>query len=669
MADKSEDKKPLKTPADAEDTTKKDTLDELLADSDEPIIADPDVTEETDVPEELAEPEEADKPIESTDSAVSSRSAESNKTTDSSRTTKSSGGVTFKTPEEVAAEDATKATVAEELPTPVVMEHGHGFKHWIRTHKKTTVLLVIIIVLAALVAVPWTRYKIAALFWKQTQQITVLDTQTNQPVSEATVTLGGQTGHTDNKGNVSIKSKVGEQQLTVTKQNYKSASQTTTVPILKAKKAVSVSLQATGRQVTVMAENSLTGKPIENATFTVDKAHFKTNAKGQVSLVVPASSKQVEATITANGYGLTTGTILVNAQTLKIQSYKLTPSGKVYFLSNRSGKLDVVKSNLDGSDRQTVIAGTGKENNSETALLASQDWRYLALLSRRDGGEYAKLFLIDTQTDKMITMDEGAAYFGVTGWHNHTFIYTVNRAEKKNWEPGKNAIKSFNAETGKLATLDQSEVTGAQSNYGFMQFTSPYILNNEIVYGVNWYGDDAVVKDKLDSLRTVSDAGKNKKDIKTFPNSSASLELRAYEPNSVYVRFGQFQSGKTVYEFYEYENGSIKTVDGVDDNSFYTRVYPTYLASPSNKQTFWAEARDGKNALFVGDAEGKNGKQIASLSEYNAYGWYTDDYLLVSKNGSELYAMSKDGTKVTKIADYYKVGIDFRGYGKGYGGL
>ena len=670
MADIPDDKKPLKTPVEADkDISKTDTLDELLADSEEPTTAevlDPTVTEAAE-PEEVAKPVEPSNTAEANSSTTASRTTESTKSTDSPKITKSSTA-SFKTPEEVAAEDATKATVAEEMPKPVVVEHGHGFRHWVRTHKKTTTFLVVLILLSAIAAVPWTRYKVAALFWQQTQQITVLDTQTKQPVSEATVTLGGQTGHTNNKGTVSIKSKVGEQQLTVTKQNYTSVSQTAMVPILKPKKAVNVSLQATGRQVTVMAENSLTGKPLENATFTVDKAHFKTNAKGQVSLVVSASSKQVEATISANGYNQTTATILVTAQTLKIQSYKLTPSGKVYFLSNRSGKLDVAKSNLDGSDRQTVIAGTGKEDNPNTALLASQDWRYLALLSRRDGGQYAKLFLIDTQTDKMVTMDEGNANFTVTGWHNHTFIYQVNRDEKKIWEANKFAIKSYNADTRKLATLDQGEAMGAQGNATYQQFSTPYILNDEIVYTVSWNGITEQLQGKTNSLRVVADTGKNKKDVKTFP-VNVGVNVRSYEPNSVYVLSAQYADGTTNYAFYEYEDGAVKTVNDLTAEIFYNKVYPTYLASPSNKQTFWGESRDGKNTLFIGDADGKNGKQIASLSEYNAYGWYTDDYLLVAKNGSELYVMTKDGSKVSKITDYYKPSFDFSGYGRGYGGF
>ena len=96
------------------------------------------------------------------------------------------------------------------------------------------------------------------------------------------------------------------------------------------------------------------------------------------------------------------------------------------------------------------------------------------------------------------------------------------------------------------------------------------------------------------------------------------------------------------------------------------------MQSPSGNVTFWSETRDGKNTLFVGDGQGANQKEIAKLSDYQTYGWYTEDYLLVSKDGSELYILGKDGIKkdseALKIMDYHKPAMSYMGYG-GYGGL
>jgi hypothetical protein len=137
------------------------------------------------------------------------------------------------------------------------------------------------------------------------------------------------------------------------------------------------------------------------------------------------------------------------------------------------------------------------------------------------------------------------------------------------------------------------------------------------------------------------------------------------EPSELYI---YFQSGSSEY-FYDYEAGKITQDTTLTADKFYETSYATYLVSPSDNQTFWGDQRDGKNALFVGDEDGKNQKQIASLSGYKTYGWYTDDYLLVSKNSSELYVMSPTGGTPLKITDYYKPAISYNGYGGGYGGL
>jgi hypothetical protein len=78
---------------------------------------------------------------------------------------------------------------------------------------------------------------------------------------------------------------------------------------------------------------------------------------------------------------------------------------------------------------------------------------------------------------------------------------------------------------------------------------------------------------------------------------------------------------------------------------------------------------DGKYNLFVGNQLGDDKKSVGTLGDYNTYGWYTDNYLLVSKSSSELYIMPKNGGAALKISDYFKPSQYFSGYGGGYGGI
>jgi hypothetical protein len=127
-------------------------------------------------------------------------------------------------------------------------------------------------------------------------------------------------------------------------------------------------------------------------------------------------------------------------------------------------------------------------------------------------------------------------------------------------------------------------------------------------------------------------------------------------------------------QFYEYEGGAVKLVEDTNDTKFYTS-YPTYLASPSGNKTLWYEPRDGKNTLLIGDKEGNNAKEVGSLTDYTPYAWYgaNDEYILLSKSGSELYiaaankVIGEGGYTPLKVTDYHKA-VFYNGYGSGYGG-
>ncbi|HWT40621.1 MAG TPA: hypothetical protein VN081_05150, partial [Dongiaceae bacterium] len=156
----------------------------------------------------------------------------------------------------------------------------------------------------------------------------------------------------------------------------------------------------------------------------------------------------------------------------------------------------------------------------------------------------------------------------------------------------------------------------------------------------------------------------------TFPtNSYVTAEL--YKPDEIYLK-STFGDGGNNY--YEYSDGAIKNTSDVSDNQF-NSSYPTFLVSPTGKQTFWYEPRDGKNTLLVGDESGNNTKTVGDSADYIPYGWYgqNDDFILLSKGGSELYISSPSKTigdksyQPLKITDYHKAQT-YPGYGYGYGG-
>lgn len=251
---------------------------------------------------------------------------------------------------------------------------------------------------------------------------------------------------------------------------------------------------------------------------------------------------------------------------------------------------------------------------------------------------------------------------------------TLTEKTKSSGSPKKEALKSFDAEAKDITTLAETNAEGSRFDHFYERFGRPYILADEIVYSVNIEGS---YPQKLDgkeaTLTSIKADGSGKRTLAGYAapdgSSSQGLNVRAYNPNEVYfaVNHGDDDS------LYEYEGGSsVETVEGETSNDLYRDNYFTYLVSPDGKQTFWTENRDGKGAMFVGNATGENGELVAALDTFTAYGWFTDDYLLISKNGSELYAMPVSGVDseadLLKISNYYRPGQLYPGYGYGYGG-
>jgi hypothetical protein len=235
-------------------------------------------------------------------------------------------------------------------------------------------------------------------------------------------------------------------------------------------------------------------------------------------------------------------------------------------------------------------------------------------------------------------------------------------------QDGHEALKSYNADTNKITILDQT----SGNDSGTTQFSDFYILSDKVFYSSTWtYSYQSGV---TDDFRTIDADGQNKKILKTIDASQSYGYFPTYfnKPNDLYIQQVGYSGTSQIDSFYEYDGTTFKNAPSNVNDATFNQTSPTFLLSPSGTQTFWSEPRDGKNQLLIGDQNGDNSKQVATLSDYNTYGWYTDNYLLVTKDSDELYIMPTGGGTPLKISDYYKPANptqNFSGYGGGYGGL
>ena len=539
----------------------------------------------------------------------------------------------------------------------------------------------VVAILIILFAVPMTRYAILGTFIKKDVTVRIIDSITKKAVTEAQVSVAGQTGKTDTDGKVLLHNiPVGPQTFKATKKYYKDFSQSVHVTTLSAPGLIEFTMEATGRQVLVTVINKVGDTPIKNALVSALEATTTTNDIGQATIVLPADKDAVPGKVTAPGFNDTAVIIAVTAQPDPKNTFAITPTGKLYFLSKRTGKIDVMKSDLDGANAQVVLAGTGKEDNYETSLLASRDWKYLMLKAKRDS-DLPKLYLIDTTNgDKTAVMDEGNADFEPIGWFNEYFMYHVARANVQAWQAKAEAIKSFNAKTGALTNLDETAAEGTNTfDFAHENLDNTYILNGHLIYAKQWYASvysPARLNDKKMNVMSVEPSGANKTSLKDFAEGGNNfMSARLYEPQELYF---QVTIG-TSTTYHTFKDGKVSQSATANADTF-NKEYPTFLISPSGKATYWTEARDGKNTQIIGDANAENATITSFSDAYKSYGWYTDNYVLMSKNGSELYIEPVPMTQVVgtdaahvlqplKVTNYHKAGPSFIGYGYGYGGL
>lgn len=569
--------------------------------------------------------------------------------------------------------------VASETPpsvdqyTPKKKKRFRRLRQFLATKKGKfiAILLVLLVTSGILYAIPSTRYGILGQFIKRDANFVVMDSVTKKPVTQASVTIAGLEAKTDNKGKVTVNNvPVGEYTATVKKKNYEDQTKSYNVPIFGNTSELTVELKALGRQVGISVVNLITKAPIVKAELTVGEASVITDSEGKATIVLPTDQPTQKGVLKLDGYNESEVQITVTDQP-DMNKLTMTPAGSVFYLSKATGKINVMKSNLDGTGAKTVVEATGSESDSETVLLAARDWKYMALFAKRDASKKGELFLVNAATGKLSVIDEGiTATFQAVGWSNHRFLYLVDR-DKQPWEDKQRALKSFDADTGKTVVLDETQGYGTANNHYQREYLlGSYVIGDTVVYAKAWssigYGSMASKKSTIVSMKV---DGSQKQTLKEFTAENyINIDARAYEPKTVAYNVN-IDSNPSIY--YEYKDGKVEPMSSNSDK-FYAQ-YPTYLVSPGSDMTLWSEPRNGKTAVLVGDDEAKSSKTLANESDYSAYGWYGDQYVLVSKNGSELYIASKDGTfdaaAPLKITNYHKPALTYPGYGYGYGGI
>jgi len=548
---------------------------------------------------------------------------------------------------------------------PVVMQAGrwqrtkdHLVKWWNNRWARYGTLAAVLVIGAVIGLLPVARYNVLGLLLKTPVTVMVVDSKAGGPVSDATVVLAGQQVKTDAEGRAVLRVHAGSKTLAVAKHAYSGYSHAELVTLSASSSHFKATLGALGRPVKVKVVNKVGGRPVAGAVIRANGTDAKTDKTGRATLVIPSDAAKQTANVSLPGYNTAKVTVTATGQLAK-NTFKIVPAGKLYFLSNSGGALQVVKSDLDGGHRQAILSGTATKQVSSPSLRMSPDRKYVAVALNRPADAQSELQLVNTANgDRLTTMERGNKTFELEGWSGDRLVYLTTSGDTPVWQPNRQTLKSYDAATGQSLPLDQSQGSGTGTSDLLMQsFGTIYVMGKQVVYVKNWDAStnhQTELASKQAELDMVNVDGSSHQVAKGFSPAvgavvhSLFLQPVAAGPDSLYL---DFNNGiNDVY--YDYADAKVTVDARLKPATFQAAVTSgtSYFVSPSGKQTFWSQPQATGSAVFTGDQTAANRRQQPALSGYTAISWCGDDYLLLSRS-SGLYVASTVGGAPLKVTD------------------
>jgi hypothetical protein len=491
-------------------------------------------------------------------------------------------------------------------------------------------ILILLAGIAAALVYPDSRYFILNKAGvKASTSLKIVDEQTNQPLKDATVTLGQVSAVSDSDGNVTLNEiKLGDQEIVVTKPAFAQANKAVTIgwgsnPI------GDLGLIATGTKYTFEVTDFLSGKPIGIAEATSGESSAKANDKGEIVLVVSEEEKQtVSAAISADGYRTEKITLKIGDEAVK--KIVLVPARKHAFVSNRDGNFDLYKIDVDGKNEEKILDGTGNEREDEISILAHPNREVIAFVSIRgddrakDGEPISSLNIIDLNSNDVENVIDSER-IQLVDFIDSKLIYIKIQPNVDTENKARHRLMSYDLDS-------RTEQELASTNY----FNDVVAANGAIYYSPAEYKVNGSVGF-----------------YRMYPDGSGKVTILAQEAWNLFrVEYTKINLAISD-EWYQYDldttqldklNGSPPTLK--------SRIY---TSSPDSKKAAWTEIRDGKGVLIIYDIDSGEDKVIQRQSGLvNPVVWIDNDHIVYRvATGAETadYAVSISGGEPKKIID------------------
>lgn len=484
--------------------------------------------------------------------------------------------------------------------------------------------------LLILLAIPVTRYTMLGLVgMKGTVEIRVLDQTSNQPLKNVQVTIGSQSVKTDKDGTALLKKiKLGKHAMKIAKLAFAPVERSVLVGT-GTTKPDTVSLRAVGAQYKVRVLDYVSNRPLATAEATSGESNANADKEGMVILTIgQTDADSIKIVIGAKDYRQET--ITVPMDTSMPETVRLVPSSKAVYVSNQSGKYDLVASYIDGKDKKTLLAGTGLERKNTLGLSVDATGKMAAFISTRDNQKTPDGFLLSALN--LITLDTGAVLtidhaeqIRLIGWTKDTVVYQEVVSGTSAANPNRSRIIAYN-----YVKSERNQLASAN-----------YFEGAELVGDTLYYATSSTNPEEPSALFSIKADTTGRRTI--MREKFWSMLRTNYETIAL----------QTPKQWLAYTIGSSSAPkQGAQPAELYSRTFAT---NTDQSKSLWIDVRDGKGVLLARDLKTKK-DTVAKTDEGLAQPirWLTDEivlYHIASSSHTTMYALNLTNGATKKVTD------------------
>lgn len=446
----------------------------------------------------------------------------------------------------------------------------------------------LLLVLTIFALLPTTRYwALNSVGVRVASSVTVIDSETRLPLKNISVKIQEKAVVTNEKGLATFSNlKVGKSKLEITKRGYATVTKDVTLG-WGSNPLKNEELLATGEKFTFVLSDWLSDAKITKAEATVGESSAIANNEGVIVLTVGEENfAELEIRLQAEGYR--EERLRLSDLNREKTEVKMVSNRKHVFVSNRSGKYDVYKRDLDGKNESILMAATKKERDTPSVLMHPLVNVAAVVTSRdgefnSDGFVYDGLYIVDSESGKYdrITRSE---QLQLIGWSGDSLVFWQVIEGTSAGNPERSKLISYNIKT-------QTRTDLAASNY----FNDVELVNDRVVYAVSSYAVPA----SQAKLYSIDVAGKGKKTV---------LDRQVWDIfRDSYDKLVVSTEDQSWYEIWINSEATTK---------LNVRPNPTvrkYVRSPDATRVVWAEVRDGKGVLLESDVDNFSEKTVLTL--------------------------------------------------------